>query len=350
MQAQLPGANPETMASAVATPLEKQFSTIAGIDIDDSVSTSGQTHDPLCSSRSTATSTARAQDVQSAIAAAARSLPATLPTPPTQRKVNPADFLGPAPGARPRRRSRCRSWTTTARTFSPSAISTINGVAQVQVYGSQQYAVRIQLDPERSSRSRGIALTDVEQAIGDANVNLPDGHALRPRAARSTVQASGQLVRRAGLCADHRGLPQRRAGAPVAARTRVRQRRRTTRSRRGTTARAASCSPCSASRAPTRSRSSIAVKQILPTFQTAASAVRSSSSILYDRSAVDPRVGARRQVHACSRRSRSWSRVIFVFLRSAAGDVHPEPGAAAVDHRHLRGDVRLSATASTTCR
>jgi len=91
VQAQLPGANPETMASAVATPLEKQFSTIAGIDSMTSVSTSGQTTINLQFSLDRNIDGA-AQDVQSAIAAAARSLPSSLPNPPTQRKVNPADF------------------------------------------------------------------------------------------------------------------------------------------------------------------------------------------------------------------------------------------------------------------
>src|SRR5205823_6993862 len=89
VQASLPGASPDTMASAVATPLEKQFSTIAGIDSMTSISTNGSTSITIQFSLDRNIDAA-AQDVQSAIAAAARSLP-SMPTPPTQRKVNPAD-------------------------------------------------------------------------------------------------------------------------------------------------------------------------------------------------------------------------------------------------------------------
>ena len=189
MQAQLPGANPETMASAVATPLEKQFSTIAGIDTMTSVSTSGQSTILLQFSLDRNIDGA-AQDVQSAIAAAARSLPSTLPNPPTQRKVNPADFpvllLALTSETQP-----LSVVDDYGENLLAQRISTINGVAQVQVYGSQQYAVRIQLDPNQLA-SRGIALTDVEQAVGDANVNLPTG-TLYGRERATTVQASGQL-------------------------------------------------------------------------------------------------------------------------------------------------------------
>jgi HAE1 family hydrophobic/amphiphilic exporter-1 len=189
VQAQLPGANPETMASAVATPLEKQFSTIAGIDTMTSVSTSGQSTILLQFSLDRSIDGA-AQDVQSAIAAAARSLPSTLPNPPTQRKVNPADFpvllLALTSETQP-----LSVVDDYGENLLAQRISTINGVAQVQVYGSQQYAVRIQLDPNQLA-SRGIALTDVEQAVGDANVNLPTG-TLYGRDRATTVQASGQL-------------------------------------------------------------------------------------------------------------------------------------------------------------
>src|SRR5512142_545072 len=91
VSASLPGASPETMASAVATPLEKQFSTIAGVDSMTSQSTSGATSITIQFALDRNIDAA-AQDVQSAIAAAARSLPSSMPNPPTQRKVNPADF------------------------------------------------------------------------------------------------------------------------------------------------------------------------------------------------------------------------------------------------------------------
>jgi len=190
VSANLPGANPDTMASAVATPLEKQFSTIAGIDSMTSVSTSGQSTITLQFALDRNIDAA-AQDVQSAIAAAARSLPSTLPTPPTQRKVNPADFpiLNLALTSATQPLSVVDDY---AENLLAQRISTISGVAQVQVYGSQKYAVRIQLDPNLLA-SRGIALTDVEQAVGSANVNLPTG-TLYGRDKATYVQATGQLT------------------------------------------------------------------------------------------------------------------------------------------------------------
>jgi hydrophobic/amphiphilic exporter-1 (mainly G- bacteria), HAE1 family len=189
VSAQLPGASPDTMASAVATPLEKQFSTIAGIDQMTSVSTNGATTITIqfVLERNI---DAAAQDVQSAIAAAARSLPSSMPTPPTQRKVNPADLpiMNLALVSETQPLSLVDEY---AETNLAQRISTISGVAQVQVYGSQQYAVRVQLDPNQLA-TRGIALTDVEQAIGNSNVNIPTG-TLYGRDRATSVMASGQL-------------------------------------------------------------------------------------------------------------------------------------------------------------
>ncbi len=189
VQAQLPGASPETMASAVATPLEKQFSTIAGIDSMTSVSNNGLTTIVIQFSLDRNIDAA-AQDVQSAIAAAARSLPASMPSPPTQRKVNPADFaillLALTSESQP-----LSTVDDYAENNLAQRISTISGVAQVLVFGSQQYAVRVQLDPNQLA-SRNIALTDVEQAIGNANVNLPTGTLYGAQRATS-VTATGQL-------------------------------------------------------------------------------------------------------------------------------------------------------------
>jgi HAE1 family hydrophobic/amphiphilic exporter-1 len=190
VQAQLPGANPDTMASAVATPLEKQFSTIAGIDTMTSVSTDGLATITLQFSLDRSIDAA-AQDVQSAIAAAARSLPSSMPNPPTQRKVNPAD----APIMNIVLSSSTLPLSTVAEyaeNLLAQQISTISGVAQVQVYGSQQYAVRIQLDPNALA-TRGLALTDVEQAVGNSNVNLPTG-TLYGRDKATSIQATGQLM------------------------------------------------------------------------------------------------------------------------------------------------------------
>jgi hydrophobic/amphiphilic exporter-1 (mainly G- bacteria), HAE1 family len=190
VQAQLPGASPDTMASAVATPLEKQFSTIAGIDSMTSTSTDGNTTITLQFTLDRNIDAA-AQDVQSAIAAAAKSLPPSMPTPPTQRKVNPAD----APILNIVLSSTTLPLATVddyAETLLAQQISTVSGVAQVAVYGSQQYAVRIQLDPNALA-TRGIALTDIEQAVGNNNVNLPTG-TLYGRDKATSVQATGQLM------------------------------------------------------------------------------------------------------------------------------------------------------------
>ena len=189
VSASLPGASPDTMASAVATPLEKQLSTIAGIDSMTSTSTSGSTSITLQFSLERNIDAA-AQDVQSAISAAARSLPTGMPTPPTLRKVNPADFsillLALTSETQPLSVVDDYGENNLAQ-----RISTVNGVAQVQVFGSQKYAVRVQLDPNALA-TRGIALTDVEQAIGNANVNLPTG-SLSGRDRATSVMATGQL-------------------------------------------------------------------------------------------------------------------------------------------------------------
>jgi HAE1 family hydrophobic/amphiphilic exporter-1 len=189
ISASLPGASPDTMASAVATPLEKQLSTIAGIDSMTSTSTSGRTSITLQFALDRNIDAA-AQDVQSAIATAARSLPTGMPTPPTLRKVNPADFsillLALTSETQPLSVVDDYGENNLAQ-----RISTVSGVAQVQVFGSQKYAVRVQLDPNALA-TRGIALTDVEQAIGNANVNIPTG-ALFGRDRATSVMATGQL-------------------------------------------------------------------------------------------------------------------------------------------------------------
>jgi len=190
VQASLPGATPETMASAVATVLEKQFSTIAGIDSMTSQSTDGATTITLTFALDRSIDAA-AQDVQSAIASATKQLPSTLPSPPTMRKVNPAD----APIMNIVLTSDTMPLSAVdeyAETSLAQQISTVSGVAQVQVYGSQQYAVRIQLDPNALA-TRGIAITEIEQAVGNNNVNLPTG-TLYGRDKATSVQATGQLM------------------------------------------------------------------------------------------------------------------------------------------------------------
>ena len=187
--AQLPGASPETMASAVATPLEKQFSTIAGIDQMTSVSGQGTTQITIQFNLERDIDAA-AQDVNSAIASAARQLPATMPAPPSFRKVNPADlpvfYLALTSDTMP-----LSTVNEYAETNLAQRISTISGVAQVQVFGQQKYAVRVQVDPSALA-ARGVGINEVEQSIANANVNLPTG-TLYGKDRLFAVQATGQL-------------------------------------------------------------------------------------------------------------------------------------------------------------
>jgi len=186
---ELPGASPETMASAVATVLERQFSTIAGIDEMSSVSGQGVTRVTIQFALDRDIDAA-AQDVNSAIASAARQLPATMAAPPSFRKVNPADFpvyyLALTSVTLP-----LSTVNEYAETYLAQRISTINGVAQVQVFGQQKYAVRVQVDPSALA-ARGVGINEVEQAVAQANVNLPTG-TLYGKDRMFAVQATGQL-------------------------------------------------------------------------------------------------------------------------------------------------------------
>ena len=189
VSAVLPGASPETMASSVATPLEKQFTTIAGLDNMNSTSNQGATSITLQFTLSRSLDGA-AQDVQAAIAASARQLPPNMPSPPTYQKVNPADspviYLTLTSASLP-----LSELDEYGETMMAQRISTVAGVAQVQVYGPQKYAVRVQLDP-RQLVSRGIGINEVNAAVQNANVNLPTGVLFGPMTA-FTVQANGQL-------------------------------------------------------------------------------------------------------------------------------------------------------------
>src|SRR5256712_8206894 len=187
--AALPGASPETMASAVATPLEKQFTTIAGIDSMTSASALGLTQITIQFSLDRNIDAA-AQDVQAMIAKSAPLLPPGMPTPPTYQKVNPADqpvlYLALSSPTLP-----LYTVDEYAQTNLAQRISTITGVAQVQVFGSHKYAVRVQLDP-RALTTRGIGLDEVEQALARSNVNMPTGTLFGSHQMFS-VQATGQL-------------------------------------------------------------------------------------------------------------------------------------------------------------
>ncbi|HVT16200.1 MAG TPA: efflux RND transporter permease subunit [Thermoanaerobaculia bacterium] len=190
VSASLPGANPDTMAAAVATPLEKQFTTIAGLDSMTSATVQGSTNITLQFNLSRNLDAA-ALDVQSAISAAARQLPPDMPTPPSYQKVNPAAqavlYLELTSDTLP-----LSTLDEYGETMMAQRISTVSGVAQVLVYGAQKYAVRVQPDP-RALSSRGIGIDEVAQAVQNANVNLPNGILYGPHQAY-TVQATGQLT------------------------------------------------------------------------------------------------------------------------------------------------------------
>ncbi|MBK6736147.1 MAG: efflux RND transporter permease subunit [bacterium] len=208
VSASLPGASPETMASAVATPLEKQFSTIAGIDNMTSSSAMGSTNITI-QFHLDRDIDAAAQDVQAAIADVQRQLPRDMPSPPSYRKVNPADqpilYIVLRSPTLPLSTVDEYAQTTVAR-----RISMVSGVAQVQVYGSQKYAVRIQLDPGELA-SRGLGLDQVVQSIQSSNVNLPTG-TLYGSERNLTVRATGQL----NTAAEYRPIIVAwRDGAPV---------------------------------------------------------------------------------------------------------------------------------------
>ena len=188
--AQLPGASPETMASAVATPLENQFSTIAGLNSMTSSNSLGNTSITLEFDLSRKLDGA-AVDVQAAITQASRLLPPGMPTPPTVTKVNPANepilYLALTSPTLP-------LWTLDeyAETRIAQRISMISGVAQVQVLGAQKYAVHVQMDPHALA-SRQIGINEIQTALANWNVNLPTGAIIGPQRA-FTLQASGQLL------------------------------------------------------------------------------------------------------------------------------------------------------------
>jgi hydrophobe/amphiphile efflux-1 (HAE1) family protein len=189
VSANLPGASPETMASSVATPLEQQLSTIAGIDSMTSSSSLGSTQITLQFNLDRNIDGA-AQDVQSALSAVQRRLPQDMPNPPSFRKQNPADdpvmLLALSSATLPL--SEVNEW---AETILAQRISTVDGVAQVQVMGSQKYAVRVRLDP-RALASRGIGIDEVRTALNTNNVNLPSG-TIDGASKAVTLLATGQL-------------------------------------------------------------------------------------------------------------------------------------------------------------
>ena len=188
--ASLPGASPETMASAVATPLENQFSTIAGLNSMTSSNSLGNTQITLEFDLNRKLDGA-AVDVQAAITQSSRLLPQGMPTPPTFTKVNPADqpilYIALTSPTLP-----LYTLDEYAETRIAQRISMISGVAQVQVLGAQKYAVHVQMDPHALA-SRQVGINEIQTALTNWNVNLPTGAIIGPQ--RSfTLQATGQLL------------------------------------------------------------------------------------------------------------------------------------------------------------
>ncbi|MDE1986554.1 MAG: efflux RND transporter permease subunit [Alphaproteobacteria bacterium] len=208
VSANLPGADPETMASAVATPIEAQLSTIAGIDSMTSESTLGSTQITI-QFKLDRNIDAASQDVQQAISSVLRKLPPQMTTPPTLHKVNPADtpilFLAISSPALPLSQVDYYAETLLAR-----QLSTLDGVAQVSVFGSQKYAVRIQVDPAALA-TRQIGINQLAAAVNAANVNLATGTLNGPTRA-NVIHTNGQLNDAAEFA---RQVVAYRNGAPV---------------------------------------------------------------------------------------------------------------------------------------
>ena len=190
VMADLAGADPETMAASVATPLEKEFFTIAGIDSISSVNAVGRTRITIQFALDRNIDAA-ALDVQSAIGLAQRRLPTSMTTPPSFRKVNPADmpilYLRVSSPTLP-----LYQLNEYADTLIGQRLSMVEGVAQVVIYGQKKYAVRVQLDPDELA-SRGLGIDEVADAVAAANSMLPTG-SLEGEQRASSIKSSGQLL------------------------------------------------------------------------------------------------------------------------------------------------------------
>ena len=172
VSANLPGANPATMASSVATPIERQLATISGIDLITSSSSTGSTNITVQFALDRDIDAA-ALDVQSALSAVTRRLPREMPNPPTFKKVNPADQAVLILSVRDKTRP-SNELQTIVDTLIVPRISTMTGVGEVQTYGSRRYAMRIQFDPAALT-ARDLTADDVRNAVAAANSNVAVG-------------------------------------------------------------------------------------------------------------------------------------------------------------------------------
>jgi len=207
--AALPGAAPETMAATVAKPLEAQFSTIASVASMNSSSALGLSQITLQFTLDRDIDAA-AQDVLAAIAAAGRNLPPGMPSPPTIRKVNPAEqpvlYLAVSSATLP-----LSTVDEYAQTVFAQSLSMVPGVALVQVYGTQKYALRVQVDPGKLA-VRGIGIDEVERAVRGVNSNLPTGTldgAKKSMTIRTTAQIQGAATYGRQIVAYRNGAPVR---------------------------------------------------------------------------------------------------------------------------------------------
>ena len=332
VSAGLPGADPETMASAVATPLESQFSTIAGISSMSSSSTQGSTQITIQFDLDRNLDGA-AQDVQAAISAAGRQLPQQMPSPPTMRKVNPSDqpimYLAMGSPTLP-----LPEVDKYAETLLARQLSTLNGVAQVNVYGSQKFAVRIQADPVALA-ARGIGIDQVATIANAANPNIPTG-SLSGAKQSIVLHSSGQLESGAAF---NRQVIAYKNGAPVRVQdvgARHRQRREQICGelvQRPARDRARDPAPARLQHHRRRQRD-----QEHPAALQGAAAGNDLPQHALRPQPVDPRLGLRCRTDARARR-RSGRRRDLRLPANAVSDPHPLAGAAHRRDRHLRRHV-----------
>src|SRR5450432_92871 len=209
VNASVPGASPETMASSVATPLEREFSTIAGIQTMNSTNSLGTTSITVQFTLDRKIDAA-AQDLQAAIARAGGRLPTSMPRPPSYQKVNPAEqpvlYLAIDSDTLP-----LYTVNEYADTLLAQRISMVSGVARVSVFGEQKYAVRVQVDPDQLA-AHGIGINEVQTAIASSNTNLPTGRLDGDKQAY-TIESTGGLDRasqyRPIIVAYRNGVPVR---------------------------------------------------------------------------------------------------------------------------------------------
>ncbi len=333
VNASLPGASPETMAASVATPLEKQFSTIAGVSSISSSNTQGFTSITLQFDLSRSIDAA-AQDVQSMIARAQRSLPPGMPSPPSFQKVNPADtpvlFLTLSSPTLP-----LAQLDRYAQNLLAQRLSMVSGVAQVSVFGSQKFAVRVDVDPMQLA-SRQIGIDQVAQAIAASNVNRPTGTLYGPDR-NFVIETSGQLLDAAGY---HGIVVAWRNGSPVRLNEVANVYAGVENERTASWYNGARTIYLAIQRQPGTNTVEVVdrIKALLPQLEQQLPAsvqlrIRSDRSVPIRESVDDVKFTLQLTAVLVVL-------VIFLFLQERVGDDHPEPGAALLDRRDVHGDVR----------